>query len=151
MEQRGGAFQPSDVGTCKTYQNIARYCFVKAGKNGRAVGASPAEDAANKALIIYQNEILDFYKSGDYGDENTPQYADSKMDDKIKLHKMKKDLETKLRRRVTDAEWQEFLKSGKEPKPKSGLTMSPEEKEEFYKQQAEKQARIDALKAKMKR
>ena len=151
MEQRGGSFQPSDVGTCKTYQNIARYCFVKAGKNGRAVGASPAEDAANKALIIYQNEIMDFYKSGDYGDENTPQYADSKMDDKIKLHKMKKDLETKLRRRVTDAEWQEFLNTGKEPKPKSGLTMSPEEKELFNKQQAEKQARIDALKAKMKR
>ena len=64
---------------------------------------------------------------------------------------MKKDLETKLRRRVTDSEWQEFLNTGKEPKPKSGLTMSPEEKEEFYKQQAEKQARIDALKTKMKR
>lgn len=151
MDQMGGKFQPSDVGTCKTYQNIARYCFVKAGKNGRAVGASPAEDAANKALIIYQNEIMDFYKSGDYGDENTPQYADSKMDDKIKQRKLKKDLETKLRRRVTDAEWQEYLATGQEPKPKSGLTMSPQEKEEFYKQQAEKQARIDALKAKMKR
>ena len=94
---------------------------------------------------------MDFYKSGDYGDENTPQYADSKMDDKIKQRKLKKDLETKLRRRVTDAEWQEYLATGQEPKPKSGLTMSPQEKEEFYKQQAEKQARIDALKAKMKR
>jgi hypothetical protein len=151
MGQIGGSFQPSDIGTCKTYQNIARYCFVKAGKNGRAVGASPAEDAANKALIIYQNEIMDFFKSGDYGDENTPQYADAKMDDKIKQRKLKKDLETKLRRRVTDAEWQEFLATGQEPKPKSGLTMSPEEKEAFYKQQAEKQAKIDALKAKMKR
>ena len=151
MGQIGGSFQPSDIGTCKTYQNIARYCFVKAGKNGRAVGASPAEDAANKALIIYQNEIMDFFKSGDYGDENTPQYADAKMDDKIKQRKLKKDLETKLRRRVTDAEWQEFLATGQEPKPKSGLTMSPEEKETFYKQQAEKQAKIDALKAKMKR
>lgn len=151
MGQMNGKFQPSDVGTCKTYQNIARYCFVKAGKNGKAVGASPAEDAANKALIIYQNEIMDFYKSGDYGDENTPQYADSKMDDKIKQHKLKKDLETKLRRRLTDAEWQQYLATGQEPKPKSGIAMSPQEKEEFYKQQAEKQAKINALKAKMKK
>ncbi len=31
MEQRNGSFQPSDVGTCKNFQNVAKYCFVKAG------------------------------------------------------------------------------------------------------------------------
>lgn len=148
MEQRGGKFQPSDIGTCKTFQNIARYCFVKAGKNGGAVGASPAEDAANKALIIYQNEILDFYKSGDYGDEETPQYADSKMDDKTKQHKIKKDLEMKLKRRLTDTEWNHFLQTGEEPSPKSTtISMSPQEREKFLQKQAATQAKIDAIKA----
>lgn len=147
MEQKGGKFQPSDIGTCKTFQNIARYCFVKAGKNGEAVGASPAEDAANKALIIYQNEILDFYKSGSYEDENTPQYADSKMDDKTKQHKIKKDLEMKLKRRLTDTEWNTYLQTGEEPKPKStSISMSPQEKEKFLQKQAATQAKIDAIK-----
>ena len=79
MEQRNGAFQPSDVGTCKSFQNIARYCFVKAGKNNSSVGASPAEDAANKVLVIFRNEILDFFGSGSYVDDTAADHAKEKM------------------------------------------------------------------------
>jgi hypothetical protein len=128
MEQRGGKFQPSDVGTCKQFQNIATYCFVKAGKNGGAVGVSPADDAANKALIIFRTEILDFLGAGDYYDEKNAEFSQSMMDDKTKLRKQKKDLEMKLNRRVTDAEFQSYLETGVEPKAKTGLTMSPEDK-----------------------
>jgi len=149
MEQRGGRFQPSDVGTCKQFQNIATYCFVKAGKNGGAVGASPAEDAADKALIIFRTEILDFLGAGTYYDEKNPEYAQSRMDDKTKVRKQKKDLEMKLNRRVTDAEFQNYLETGQEPKPKSGLTMSPEDKAKWEADQAEKIKRIEMLKAKM--
>ena len=149
MMQQGGAFQPSDVGTCKTFQNIARYCFVKAGKNGGAVGVSPADDAANKALIIFKGEILDFLGSGSYDDGKAAEISAQSMEDKMKLHKQKKDLETKLGRRLSDSEWQNFLSTGETPKTKSGIAMDPEKAAEIEKRQAMAQDRIAAAKARM--
>lgn len=151
MEQRGGAFQPSDVGTCKAFQNIAKYCFVKAGYNGAAIGASPAEDAANKALIIFKDEILDFYKSGSYVDDKAADISKEKMSDKQALHKKKKDLEMKIGRRLSDTEWQNFLATGQEPQKKSSnIGIDPDKAAEIEKRQAELQAKYAALKAKRK-
>lgn len=151
MLQQGGAFQPSDVGTCKTFQNIARYCFVKAGKNGGAVGQSPADDATNKTLIIFKSEILDFLDSGSYDDGKAAEISAQSMDDKMKSHKQKKDIETKLGRRLSDSEWQNFLATGETPKPKSGITMDPEKAAELEKKQAMTKARLDAARARMKK
>jgi hypothetical protein len=151
MLQQGGAFQPSDVGTCKTFQNIARYCFVKAGKNGGAVGQSPADDAANKALIIFKSEILDFLDSGSYDDGKAAEISAQSMDDKMKSHKQKKDIETKLGRRLSDSEWQNFLATGETPKPKSAITMDPEKAAELEKRQVMTKARLDAARARMKK
>lgn len=149
MEQRGGAFQPSDVGTCKSFQNIAKYCFVKAGYNGTAIGASPAEDAANKALIIFKDEILDFYKSGSYIDDKAAEISKEKMTDKQALHKQKKDLEMKIGRRLSDTEWQRFLDTGVEPVKKSStIELNPEKAAEIEKRQAELQAKYAKLKRK---
>jgi hypothetical protein len=144
MQQQGGAFQPSDIGTCKTFQNIARYCFVKAGKNGKAIGASPADDAANKALVIFKDEILDFLGGGSYTDDTAAQHSQQSMDDKMKMHKQKKDLEMKLKRRVTDMEFQNFLATGEEPKPKTGISMDPDKLSDFEKRQEILRAKIAA-------
>jgi hypothetical protein len=144
MEQRGGAFRPSDVGTCKDYQNIARYCFVKAGKNGTSVGASPAEDAANKVLIIFRNELIDFLGGSSYDDGKGAEISREKMSDKQASHKQKKDLETKIGRRLSDSEWMAFLETGQEPKPKSSITTNPDANSEFEKRQAMAIARRDA-------
>jgi predicted GNAT family N-acyltransferase len=145
MQQLGGAFQPSDVGTCKTFQNIARYCFVKAGKNGKSVGPSPADDAANKALVIFKDEILDFLGGGgSYTDDTAAKHSQQSMDDKMKMHKQKKDLEMKLKRRVTDMEFQNFLATGEEPKPKTGISMDPDKLSDFEKRQEILRAKIAA-------
>ncbi len=151
MEQRNGAFQPSDLGTCKNYQNIAKYCFVAAGKNRKAIGASPAEDAANKALIIFRDEILDFLADGGYNDGKGEEISNSKMSDKEALHKKKKDLETQLGRRLSDSEWNHFLDTGIIPKTKSSHLIDPEKAASFEKRQAELQAKIEALKARRKK
>jgi len=144
MQQMGGKFQPSDVGVCKDFQNIAKYCFVKAGKNRGAFGSSPAEDAANKALIIFKDEILDFYANGSYNDGKGEELSKEKMSDKQAQHKVKKDLETKLGRNLSDSEWNTFLKTGEEPKKKSGLTMDPEKAAELDREQELLRAKIAA-------
>jgi len=144
MQQMDGAFRPSDVGTCKTYQNIARYCFVKAGKNGTSVGASPAEDAANKALIIFRNELIDFLDGSSYDDGKGAEISREKMSHKQALKKQKKDLETKIGRRISDSEWMDFLESGQEPKPKPSITTNPDANAEFEKRQAMAIARRNA-------
>lgn len=146
MNQLDGPFKPSDVGTCKSFQNIARYCFVKAGKNGRSIGASPAEDAANKALIIFKDEILNFLGDSSYTDDTAAQHSQQNMDDKMKLHKQKKDLEMKLKRRLTDTEWQNFLATGQEPKPKSSISMDQDKLSDFEKRQQILRAKYDAIK-----
>ena len=151
MQQMDGAFRPSDVGTCKTYQNIARYCFVKAGKNGTSVGASPAEDAANKALIIFRNELIDFLDGSSYDDGKGAEISREKMSDNQALKKQKKDLEVKIRRKISDSEWMNFLESGQEPKPKSSIPPNPDANADFEKRQASAIARINAATAKRKK
>lgn len=138
MEQREQSFTPSDLGTCKTFQNIARYCFVKAGKNHSSIGPSPADDAANKALIIFRKEILDFYGStGSYVDDTAPDVSKEKMTDKQAEHKAKKDLETKLGHRLSDSEWYEHLitKGKYIPKAKPQIVGDPDKISDFEKRQ----------------
>ena len=48
---------------------------------------------------------------------------------------MKKDLELKLRRRISDTEFQNYLKTGLEPKPKSSISMDPDKLSDFEKKQ----------------
>jgi len=151
MNQEDGHFQPSDVGTCKTFQNIARYCFVKAGKNNSAIGTSPAEDAANKALVIFRNEILDFLGDSGYNDEKAADIAKDKMSPKQALHKEKKDLERKIGRRISDSEWSTYQQTGVEPKSKAQISLDPEKAAEFEKRQMMIKAKIDAMKARIKR
>jgi hypothetical protein len=141
---------PSDVGTCKTFQNIARYCYVKAGKDKSSFGKSPADDATNKSLFLFRNEILDFYGLPSYVDDTAPIVSKEKMNDKQAKHKLKKDLEDKLNRRLTDTEWLSYLETGVEPKPKSTLSMDPSDAAEFERKQAEIKARILAAKEKRK-
>ena len=147
MEQRGGAFSPSDVGTCRNFQNVAKYCFVKAGLHNKAVGASPAEDAANKALIIFKDEILDFLSDGK-DDGKGAEISREKMSDKTALHKQKKDLETRMGRRLSDSEWNTYQDTGIEPKTRQTLSHDPDKSADFLKRQAELQAKYDAIKAK---
>lgn len=149
MTQQGGRFQPTDVGTCKDFQAIARYCFVKAGKGGRSVGASPAEDAANKALIIFKSEILGFLGDSHVDPEQAAQISKEKMNDKQAQHKEKKDLETELGFRITDAQWQTYLNTGQKPKGKEGVTMDPAKAAEQEKRQAEIKARIEKARTRM--
>lgn len=150
MQQMGGAFQPTDVGTCKDFQNIARYCFVKAGKNGGSVGVSPAEDAANKALIIFKNEILTFMGDSAIDPEQSAQISRDKMDQHQAKHKEKKDLETELGYRLTDSQWMAYLETGKKPNTKSGITMDPNSAAEIEKRQADMQARRDKAMMRLK-
>ena len=150
MQQIDQPFRPTDVGTCNSFQNIARYCFVKAGKklpDGKfSAGASPAEDAANKALLIFKHEILDFYSDAGYGDEKSAQISKEKMTDKQSQHKHKKDLETKIGRRLRDDEWFKYLQTGEEPKQKQTLSIDQEKADEFEKrQQAAMNRRATAL------
>ena len=150
MQQIDQPFRPTDVGTCNSFQNIARYCFVKAGKklpDGKfSAGISPAEDAANKALLIFKHEILDFYSDAGYGDEKSAQISKEKMTDKQAQHKLKKDLETKIGRRLRDDEWFKYLQTGEEPKQKQTLSIDQEKADEFEKrQQAAMNRRATAL------
>jgi len=121
----------SDVGTCKTFQNIARYCVVKAGKtpspqfpNG-AYGKSPADDAANKALVIFQKEILDFLIGSDYtSDEKGAELSAQNMSDKAARLKHKKDLEKELGRPFKHSEWLNYIEHGELPKKQEKQPMS---------------------------
>lgn len=134
MDQKQG--QISDVGTCKTFQNIARYCVVKAGKtpspefpNG-AYGKSPADDAANKALVIFQKEILDFLIGTDYTSdpEKAADVSAQNMSPKAAATKEKKDLEAKLGGPISDMEWNQYRDNGIMPNPrpkKEPLSVQP--------------------------
>lgn len=150
MEQRDVKFHPTDVGTCKDFQNISRYCFVKAGKslpNDKfSVGASPAEDAANKALIIFKNEIISFLTDSKVDPEQATQISKEKMSQQQMLHKQKKDLEADLGFRITDAQWNTYLTTGEKPKGKSTITMDPKDLEDFEaRQKAAAERRAAAL------
>lgn len=150
MEQYNGPFKPTDVGTCKDFQNVAKYCFVKAGRHRGAVGASPAEDAANKALVLFRNEILDFYSEGSYVDDAAAQISKEKMSGKQAMHKEKKDLERKMGRRLSDSEWNNYLETGQEPKSKPTLGIDPDKAAELQKRQDAIQAKIAGIKNRKK-
>ena len=66
------------------------------------------------------------------------------MSDKQAAHKTKKDLETKLGRRISDSEWSEYLNKGIQPKSKSGISMDPEKAAEIEKRQEMLRAKINA-------
>jgi len=157
MEQRSGGFQPSDVGTCKTFQNIARYCVVKAGnknlENG-AFGKSPADDAANKALVIFQRQILDFLSLGDYtSDERGAEISAEKMSDKPKLERRKSrlDIQMKLGRPLLPSEWDKYLETGELPEKKQKqISINQSSKDEFIARQKELADKIAKAKARQK-
>lgn len=124
MDQQQGPM--TDVGTCKTFQDIARYCMVKAGKtrspefpNG-AYGKSAADDAANKALVIFQKEIMDFLSPGDYvsDPEKAAELSAQKMTPKAAATKAKKDLEAELGEPISDLDWNLYRDKGIMPKKK---------------------------------
>lgn len=99
------------------------------------------------------NDLVGFYKS--FGFEEIihqggnvqmilkldSQVDEAAMDPKMALHKKKKDLETKIGRRLPDSEWEAFLASGHIPKKKNPINIDPE-------RHAEIQARQTALQAK---
>lgn len=87
----------TDIGTCKSFQNVAKYCFVKAGYNNSAFGKSSADDAANKALIIFKDEILTFYGDDTYIDDKASNIAKEKTSDewKYKFDKFEKEKQMK--------------------------------------------------------
>lgn len=151
MEQRGGKFQPSDVGTCKDFQNVAKYCFVKAGTSKGSVGSSPAEDASNKALIIFRNEILDFLTQTSYVDDKAADISKQAMSPKQASHKEKKDLEAKIGRRVSDSEWNAYQASGQEPKAKPQIALSPDKAADFEKRQELAKQKLAAIRARQNR
>jgi hypothetical protein len=130
MDQQQGPM--TDVGTCKTFQNIARYCMVKAGNSNlpnNAYGKSPADDAANKALVIFQKEIMDFLVSGDYtSDEKGAEISAQNMTKKAAATKAKKDLEAKMGGPISDMEWNQYRDNGIMPAPrpkKAPLSVQP--------------------------
>jgi hypothetical protein len=149
MNQLGQAFHPTDVGTCKDFQNIARYCFVKAGKpiNDKfSFGASPAEDAANKTLIIFKDEILAFLSDSKLDTEKANQISKDKMTPELSKHKVKKDLETELGFKLTDSQWNNYLETGQKPKPKPTLSANQDELDDFEaRQKAAMERREKAL------
>jgi hypothetical protein len=157
MEQRSGGFQPSDVGTCKTFQNIARYCVVKAGnknlENG-AFGKSPADDAANKALVIFQKQILDFLSLGDYtSDEKGAEISAQKMANNPKLERRKSrlDIQMNLGRPLLPSEWEKYLETGELPEKKTKqISIDQSSQDEFLARQKELADKIAKAKARQK-
>jgi hypothetical protein len=151
MNQQQGPM--TDVGTCKTFQNIARYCTVKAGKtpspqfpNG-AYGKSPADDAANKALVIFQKEILDFLVGSDYtsDSEKASEISAQNMSDKAARTKEKKDLEHKLGGPISDDEWNQYRKDGTIPKQRPKKPTIGFDQAELDKREAERQKTLDRI------
>lgn len=155
MNQMGDKFHPTDVGTCKDFQNISRYCFVKAGKplpnNKFSVGTSPAEDAANKALIIFKNEIISFLTDSKVDPEQAAQISKEKMTQQQTLHKQKKDLETELGFRITDTQWNNYLTTGEKPKGKSQIELNPKDLADFEARQKAAEERRAAALARLKK
>lgn len=73
---------------------------------------------------------------------------ESVIDPKMQQHKIKKDLETKLGRRLLDSEWNNFLNIGIIPKPKSSIGLDPQRLSDILKRQADLEAKYAALRNK---
>ena len=120
---------------------------------------SPASDAAIKTYLIYGDIILDFVKNNmkekiGYVDGTAADYSAKAMADNPALQrkKLKKDLEMKLGRKVSDSQFQAYLETGQEPSVKSEpISMSAEKKAEFEKRQADAIARRDKALARQNR
>lgn len=114
---------------------------------------SPASDAAIKTYLIYGDLILDFIKNNmkdqiGYVDGKAADISANAMNNNPTLQnkKIKKDLEMKLGRRVSDSQFQEFLNTGQEPSFKSEpLSISPEKNAEFEKRQANALAKREKI------
>jgi GNAT superfamily N-acetyltransferase len=114
---------------------------------------SPASDAAIKTYLIYGDIILDFIKNNmkdkiGYVDGKAADISANAMNNNPTLQnkKIKKDLEMKLGRRISDSQFQEFLKTGQEPSFKSEpLSISPEKNAEFEKRQADALAKREKI------
>lgn len=145
MNQLNTKFHPTDVGSCKDFQSIARYCFVKAGKpiKGKySYGASPAEDAANKALIIFKDDILAFLS-----DSKLDPNKGKEMSPELSKHKIKKDLESEIGHKLTDQQWNNYLQTGEKPHKKQPVSVNQKELDDFEQRQRDAmQRREKALK-----
>lgn len=125
--------QATDAGYTKTYEDRIKYLDVKAGvlgKEGRgrySVLPTPALDAAVKANIGFQTEILDFMQGGgDYTTDNKGKEISNAADLDMKIKKIKKDAENHLGRPLTGhPDWEKFkselLKKINSPEEKDAL------------------------------
>ena len=114
---------------------------------------SPSSDAQIKSYLIYGEEIVSFVEKNlkntiGYMDTKGAQISKEKMTPKQATHKSKKDLEHELNRRITDVEWNEYLKNGTKPNPKAVTSMDPNKAAAYEKKQADLQAKYAAMKAK---
>ena len=136
MDQPKGPI--TDTGSCYVgAEHEAFYCKVAAGitaignNETNAIGASPADDAANKALVIFEEEIMGFLTSSDYTSdpEKAAELSAQKMAPKPSATKEKKDLEKKLGGPISDAEWNNYRDNGVMPNPrpkKAPLSIEPQ-------------------------
>lgn len=115
---------------------------------------SPASDAQIKTYLIYGQEIIDFVQRNlkntvGYKDGKSADISKEKMEPKQASHKMKKDLETELGRRISDAEWNAYQQNGTAPKGKDTLTADPNKLADFEKRQNDAKERIAKAKLRM--
>jgi hypothetical protein len=128
----------TDSGYHKEYDDRIKYFFVKAGIKGKyqeeagnfsSVIVSPIVDAGIKVRIIFHKEIMDFLTK----DRGIHQYTSDKkgaisrseeMEFEKKLEKIRKDVENKIKYRLSQTlEWKNFKEQME--------YLSPEEKENF--------------------
>jgi hypothetical protein len=137
MLQKDIKFTPTDVGTTKQYQNIALYCFIMAGKhvnNKSSYLVSPADDAANKAMVIFKDEILSFYGEDKYIDDLAAKIAYEKMSDKDIRKKERKDLDRLEREKLKKPiGFQKTILTRNELTAQLGRPISPREYDEYKK------------------
>lgn len=109
------------------------------------------------------SDLVDFYRSFGFKEilhqgHNTQMLLSlDKAIDEVEMtpknaqHKIKKDLETKLGRRLLDSEWNHYLETGQIPKSKATIFMDPQRAAEIQKRQADIEAKIAMIKAKKHR
>jgi len=152
MDQPKGPI--TDTGSCYVgAEHEAFYCKVAAGitaignNETNAIGASPADDAANKALVIFEEEIMGFLTSSDYTSdpEKAAELSAQKMAPKPSATKEKKDLEKKLGGPISDAEWNNYRDNGVMPNPRPKKPTISFDQAELDKREAERQKTLDRI------
>ena len=173
----------TDAGYNKSFDDRVKYFFVKAGIRGKfqdknySIFQTPAIDAAIKARIVNQEDVIDFLKpSKAYTADKKGLSLANQMPIQDKIRKIRLDAEQILNRTIAhDIFWdkwkkdnifnldpeqqnaldinkatQEFVAAYKNSNPnKSGkeITMSPEDKAAFDADQARKQAILAKIRA----